>query len=377
MLKLFFVQTALLALSGTTFAYPSHMSLAGLTREQLDQIVPTLTFTPPPPPPAPLNDTSAKLVNDPAHPWQPLRAGDIRGVCPGLNTLASHGYLPRNGIVTPNQIIEAAQDGFNMDNTLARFLAYGTFLVDGNVVTNEMSIGSKSAATGPDPPAPAIVGGLDTHAVFEGDASMTRQDFFFGNNHDFNETLFDQFVEFSNRFGAGKYNLTVAGELRHQRIQQSIATNPNFTFVAPRYFTAFAESAFPVDFFIDGRDSNGQLEMDVARSFFQNSRFPDGFFRPNHSVTGEGSDVVFAAHPIEPGRNVGGVNNYVLDPTSADFTTPCLLYTNFVNETIVGLYPSPTGDLRTALNFYLNLFFEAFDNSEGSGCTQLFPYGQD
>ena len=58
--------------------------------------------------------------------------------------------------------------GFNMDNTLARFLAYGTFIVDGNVVTNEMSIGSKSAATGPDPPAPAIVGGLNTHAVFEG-----------------------------------------------------------------------------------------------------------------------------------------------------------------------------------------------------------------
>ncbi len=55
-----------------------------------------------------------------------------------------------------------------MDNTVARFLAYGTFLVDGNVITNEMSIGSKTPATGPDPPAPAIVGGLDTHAVFEG-----------------------------------------------------------------------------------------------------------------------------------------------------------------------------------------------------------------
>lgn len=97
-------------------------------------------------------------------------------------------YLPRNGIVTPNQIISAVQDGmlsfplhsfpsipdvkhragFNMDNTIARFLAYGTFLVDGNVITNEMSIGSKTPATGPDPPSPAIVGGLDTHAVFEG-----------------------------------------------------------------------------------------------------------------------------------------------------------------------------------------------------------------
>ena len=91
MLKIFFVQAALLTLSGTAAAFPSHMSLAGLTREQLDQVVPTLTFVPPPPPPGPLNDTSAKLVNDPAHPWMPLQPGDIRGVCPGLNTLASHG----------------------------------------------------------------------------------------------------------------------------------------------------------------------------------------------------------------------------------------------------------------------------------------------
>lgn len=98
MLHFLFVQTALLVLSGTALAFPSYMSLAGLTREQLDQIVPALKFTPPPPPPPPLNDTSAKLVNDPAHPWQPLRPGDIRGVCPGLNTLASHG-VRRKAIV--------------------------------------------------------------------------------------------------------------------------------------------------------------------------------------------------------------------------------------------------------------------------------------
>ncbi len=83
--------TAVLSLSGTALAFPAHFPLAGLGRRQLDQIVPTLTFTPPPPPPGPLADTSAKLVNDPAHPWLPLRPGDIRGVCPGLNTLASHG----------------------------------------------------------------------------------------------------------------------------------------------------------------------------------------------------------------------------------------------------------------------------------------------
>jgi len=48
-----------------------------------------------------------------------------------------------------------------MENSLAKFVTYAAFLVDGNPVTNLMSIGQ-------DPPSPAIVGGLDTHAVFEG-----------------------------------------------------------------------------------------------------------------------------------------------------------------------------------------------------------------
>jgi len=58
--------------------------------------------------------------------------------------------------------------GFNMENSLAKFVTYAAFLVDGNPVTNLMSIGGKSSLTGQDPPSPAIVGGLDTHAVFEG-----------------------------------------------------------------------------------------------------------------------------------------------------------------------------------------------------------------
>ena len=72
-------------------AFPAYGSLAGLTREQLDAIIPTLEIREPATPPGPLKDTSAKLVNDKAHPWKPLKPGDIRGPCPGLNTLASHG----------------------------------------------------------------------------------------------------------------------------------------------------------------------------------------------------------------------------------------------------------------------------------------------
>lgn len=61
-----------------------------------------------------------------------------------------------------------------MENTLAVQLAYAGLLVDGNVITNKLSIGAKTPLTGPDPPAPATVGGLDTHGPFEGDAGLTR-----------------------------------------------------------------------------------------------------------------------------------------------------------------------------------------------------------
>lgn len=354
-------------------SFPAHRSLAGLSREQLDLILPMLSVASPENPPGPLNDTSAKLVNDAAHPWRLPASNDMRGPCPGLNTLASHGYLPRDGIATPAQIITAAMEGFNMENSLAKFVTYAAFLVDGNPVTNLMSIGGKSSLTGQDPPSPAIVGGLDTHAVFEGDASMTRGDAFFGDNHSFNQTLWDEFVELSNQFGAGKYNLTVAGELRFRRIQDSIATNPNFSFVSPRYFTAYAESVFPINFFIDGRQTDGQLDLTDALGFFRDMKFPDGFFRAGQPSGGEGIETVIAAHPIPPGGNNGALNNYTPDPTSADFSTTCLLYANFVNKTIKGLYPNPTGVLREALNRNLDFLYEFISSFD---CPQIFPYGK-
>ena len=33
------------------------------------------------------------------HAWVAPGPGDLRGPCPGLNTLANHGYFPHNGVV--------------------------------------------------------------------------------------------------------------------------------------------------------------------------------------------------------------------------------------------------------------------------------------
>jgi len=370
-----FMKFLALALAAAPWAdaFPAYRSLGGLSKGQLDVVLPMLDVAPPENPPGPLNDTSAKLVNDAAHPWIAPSPNDMRGPCPGLNTLASHGYLPRNGIATPAQIINAVQEGFNMENGLAKFVTYAAFLVDGNPLTNLMSIGGKSSLTGGDPPAPAIVGGLNTHAVFEGDASMTRADASFGDNHSFNQTLWNEFVDFSNRFGGGKYNLTVAGELRFQRIKDSIATNPTFSFVAPRYFTAYAETVFPINFFIDGRQKGGQLDLTAALSFFRDMKFPDGFFRAAGPQGTSGIEVVVTAHLVQPGANQGKINSYTPDPNSANFLTFCKLYVNFVNQTVKGLYPAPTGALKDALNRNLGFLYEFINDPS---CPQIFPYGQ-
>ncbi|TFK19789.1 aromatic peroxygenase precursor [Coprinopsis marcescibilis] len=341
-----------------------------------EHIAQTLGVKVPPPPPGPPVFTGTKLVYDDAHPWMPARPGDMRGPCPGLNTLAAHGYLPRNGIASPSQIITAVQEGFNMNGQAARVATYIGHILEGNLLTDLLSIGGKTRLTGPDPPG-ASVAGLSNHGTFEGDSSMTRGDNFFGNHIAFNKDLFDQFVEFSNKYGGGFYNLTVAAELRAQRIQQSIATNPNFKFLGLRQLTAYGESVLPINLFVDGRKTGaekGQLDMDTALSFFRDFRFPKGFFRAAEPGGAQGIQDVFAARPFQPGRNVDGVNTFVVDHSLGSLANFCGIYTQLVNTTVRAAYPDPKGVLRRNLNLNLDYLYTMVGSTN---CPQVFPYGRD
>ena len=100
---------------------------------------------------------------------------------------------------------------------------------------------------------------------------------------------------------------------------------------------------------------------------------PEGFFRANRSIglseAGDLVETVFSAHPILPGKNQGGINNYVLDPTSANLnSSDCLSYSKFVNEIVLPLYPSPTGVLRDALNINLDNIYIPHKNKD---CPQI------
>lgn len=139
-----------------------------------------------------------------------------------------------------------------------------------------------------------------------------------------------------------------------------------------RFFTAYSETSFPINFWVDGRQNDGQLDLVTALSFFRDNRMPEGFFRAASARSHEGLDVIAAAHPVIPGINQGQINTYTPDPNSADLADPCKLYNNFIKNELKKLYPAPTGVLRTALNRNLGFLYQFV---EGPDCPQAFPYG--
>ncbi|EKM77850.1 hypothetical protein AGABI1DRAFT_76879 [Agaricus bisporus var. burnettii JB137-S8] len=365
--------TLALAYAGVVSAFPTHASLAGLSRDEVDRALASLEQATPTPPPGPLSDSGTKLVNDDLHPYIAPGENDIRGPCPALNALASHGYINRNGIANPAEIITAVMEGFNMDHGVAVYTTYAAFIVDGNLITNLLSIGEKTSLTGRSSSG-TTAGGLNTHNTFEGDSSITRMDAYFGDNHNFNEKLFQEFIEYSNKYGGGKYNLSVACEFRRKRFQDSIATNPEFTIVAPRFYTAYADAVLPINLWVDGRQDDGQLDIEAARTFFEGGRFPPDFHRAARPMGANNEMVVFEAHPIEPGSNVKGVNTYTPDhSTPQKLDDLCVQYTFHVENTVRKMYPNPEGPLLESLKINLGYLFSAVKDK---GCEELFPYGR-
>lgn len=108
------------------------------------------------------------------------------------NTAANHGFLSRDGIVTFAELTDAQQNVYGVGYDLAVLLAVLGVGLDGDPITTKLSLGcdatSRTATPGLGPE-----GGLSTHNKFEGDTSLTRNDFYLanGDNFRFNRTLYN------------------------------------------------------------------------------------------------------------------------------------------------------------------------------------------
>ncbi|THH17421.1 heme-thiolate peroxidase [Bondarzewia mesenterica] len=67
---------------------------------------------------------------DEQHQYIPPKETDRRSPCPALNTLANHGFIPRDGRnIHPHQLVRGLREGFNLSLPLSLFLTYGALFL--------------------------------------------------------------------------------------------------------------------------------------------------------------------------------------------------------------------------------------------------------
>lgn len=82
------------------------------------------------------------------HVFQPPAEGEQRGPCPGLNALANHGYVSRDGIVSLPEIVSAINEVYGMGVELALVLGIMGVVWTGDPISLDpsFSIGKNDTA---------------------------------------------------------------------------------------------------------------------------------------------------------------------------------------------------------------------------------------
>ncbi|KAF2132383.1 hypothetical protein P153DRAFT_354996 [Dothidotthia symphoricarpi CBS 119687] len=181
------------------------------------------------------------------HKWIAGGKNDFRGPCPMMNTLANHGFLPRDGRnITRDNAIAALGNGLNFDSNLAGIMWEQAIFIN------------------PEPNATFFtLDQLNVHNILEHDGSLSRLDAFFGNNHVFNQKVFDT----SRKWWTDR--TITAKQLAHSKIYRQLesrSSNPNYTFTASVEEFSLGEVAAPIIVF--GNMTAGTVRRDLVKFFF-------------------------------------------------------------------------------------------------------------
>ncbi|KAL4999845.1 Chloroperoxidase [Aspergillus recurvatus] len=185
--------------------------------------------------------------------WMGPSEGDYRGPCPMMNTLANHNFIPHDGRnITRDKLIHALGEALNFNASLA------SLMFDMAIVVN------------PEPNATWFsLDQLNQHNVLEHDASLSRTDAFFGNNHIFNASVFAETTHYWT-------NTTLTPlMLANSKLARQITSrtfNPTYTFTNSMENFSLGEVAAPIVAF--GDLNKGTVERELVEYFFQHERFP-------------------------------------------------------------------------------------------------------
>ncbi|EJU02390.1 heme-thiolate peroxidase aromatic peroxygenase [Dacryopinax primogenitus] len=263
---------------------------------------------------------------DYAHYYEDPLPGAQRGPCPGLNTLANHGFLSRDGITTYTEMVAALQNVYNVCLEQAEFpvavalTVLGFALTDGDPVSEMISIGaSVPLQTGNYGEYTGEYGGVDEHGTFELDVSLTRNDYYLnGDSHSFNGTLFGMMYLI---LRSSLFDFNAMALYRSQQYDRARVENPWLYFpqlALHNYGAAtFLYNAFP------SSAKNYTPDLETISSFFGAVQLPNGEWSHvgertppdwqnrvtplNLTEVSTGLSELYAAYPKEYGANVSGV----------------------------------------------------------------------
>ncbi|KAL0573901.1 hypothetical protein V5O48_008049 [Marasmius crinis-equi] len=219
-----------------------------------------------------------------AYPYMPPGPNDSRSPCPGLNTLANHGFLPRDGRnLTVPMMVEAGLKGFNVQSDIMISAAHMGMLTSRKADTLNLE-------------------DLKLHNTLqECDASLSREDFDIGDNLHFNETIFTTLA--NSNPGVDFYNTTSAGQVQHARLADSLQRNPKVTNTMMRALARSGTSAFYLG--VMGDPITGVAPKRFVQVFFREERLPieEGWKRStpiNISTMGALVTKIFEASDWQP-----------------------------------------------------------------------------
>ncbi len=295
-------------------------------------------------------------AEDAAHPWQPPPQGAKRGPCPGLNTIANHGYIPRSGVVNPIELLVGTFNGLNLSPDLAAILAGIAFVGMGDLLQMKLSIGDRYG----------LGSGLSHHGIMEGDGSVTRKDHYFGNSWDADPQLVAQFINETNTYGNGNVDVISLAHSRYRAWDDSRHNNPDFDFNPWRMLVAYGESGFVHEAL---RGSSAKFDECMIKSWFLNERFPEGWSKRLVPVSTPEilawAGIIELAKPTIPGWIVGKKGAFVplpatdaaykelaslIDPKTSGATLGELVCA--AGNAVLGFFPTPITNLLG--NFGIN-----------------------
>uniref|UniRef100_L2FRC8 Chloroperoxidase-like protein n=1 Tax=Colletotrichum fructicola (strain Nara gc5) TaxID=1213859 RepID=L2FRC8_COLFN len=197
-----------------------------------------------------------------------------RSPCPMLNSLANHGYLPRDGnAISMDNLISGLGKALNFNESLVRTLGTPAFATSTTGDANTFNLDD-----------------IAKHNVIEHDGSLSRADFAVtGDAKTFNQSVFDETYGYLTEGAAAteeKVNVATMATARSKRIATAQATNPSFNLTSSQVTVSLGESAVILGT-LGGSFSEPAAPLEWMKIVFEEERLPfkEGFNTSTEVIT--------------------------------------------------------------------------------------------